>query len=357
MVEIRLIKGPLSLDQLELITQLYGLVDKKYASLGFCTYLYNQNPYGFSYHAFAYVDNQPVGHIALIPMLIDTPAGRKSSLKSESLYLQPEFRDSWINYKGEELPLNLAMPKVINDFALKGDFKVIHLLADDEIGKIHIFAGCQKIPVALKESFLIINEKEYTRRESTLQRKLLITLTALFQRTISYTFCNIFSLLHQSNCRIKVIEDTKKILPALTVKNPWQWSIALTDEYQSWLEKSPFIKVCVYADSLDDYIVFKESEYPHRTTEIIGCYSKDNDWLRLVKILQCIISDARDKQASSVNLKHFPNQVYPQALFTSLQILGFLTKNTKLSCYVKSNEPDYLKKENLAYCPFFYIQF
>ncbi len=357
MLEIQLLKGPLNKRQLQYIVELYGVVDKKYASPEYCDYLFNNNTSGFSFHAFAVIRKHHVGHISLIPMQIDTPDGIRISLKAEAFYLKPEYRDEWVTYQEEELPIGLAMPKVIYDFALNEDYKVIHLLADDEIGKIHTFAGCLEFPLTVRESFLILLKTEYTSREIKVKRKLMISFVAMCQRTINTLFKGIFFTFHKNDCIIKTICDTDKTIPSYIIKNPWQWSIALTQEYQAWLAKSPYIRVCFYDGTSNDYVVFKESEYPNRITEIIGCYSKKNNWYRLTKILQCIIHYAKSKQASSVNIKHFPNLVYPKSLLLALAISGFLNKNTKLSCFIKSNESDYYKKENLAYTPFFYIQF
>lgn len=356
MVEIQLVKGPISKHHIEQIVRLYGLVDAKYASVEYCNYLFNNNPFGFSIHAFAVVDRQIVGHISLIPMYIDTPDGIRISLKAEAFYLDPEYRDNWVDYQEDSLPLGLALPKVLYDFALRDDFKVIHLLADDEVGKIHCFAGCKKLIFSVKESFLILSDKEYINREKKLQRKVMIKALCVLQRCISTVFCFIFALLRKNSCNIVSLDSNTFPLNSI-IKNPWQWSIDLNEEYRKWLADSPYIKVCFYDDAKDDFIIFKMSEYKNRVTEIIGCYSRFNNSKRLAKTINCVVRHAIAHQASSVNFKLFPNQNYSKSMITALKISGFFNKTTNLNCFVKSSEADYLKRENLAYCPFYYIQF
>ena len=356
-MEIRLLKGPLEKYELQQIAGLYGQTDYKYAQVSYCEYLFNHNPYGFSYHAFAMHNGYPVGHIAVIPMQIDTPKGMEISLKAEAFYLDPDLRNEWVTVEDDEVPIGLALPKTLYNFALRDNYKVIHLMADEEIGKIHQFAGCKKISFNFNERFLILSDTEYKQREMQKSRKTLISSVFYIQLAIRTISSCLISIVWKRNSMIEKYSKTIAVFPSWYIRNPWQWSISISKIYQSWFYSSPYISIYAYDKSLDNYIVVKECEYPNRATEILGCYSKNGDLGTIASILNSIIKTSKAKQASSIILKHFPNQTYPLALQAALTLFGFVTKKSVINCYVKSSETYYQEKDNLAYSQLYYIQF
>lgn len=350
-MDIRIIKGPLPLEQLQVIAGLYGRVDAKYASMEYCSYLFNDNPFGYSYHAFAFDEDLAVGHISLIPMWIDTPEGEIESFKAEAFYLKEEYRDSWICIENDELPLGLAMPKVLYDAVLNSGTKVIHLLADEEIGRIHQYAGCIPIDIKVTEEFLILDPQLFTARESSLLRQLAIKGVSAYQRLVSWLFCGVKKRqVHvcKSLCSGADIMGDSRVQAS-------QWTISMANGFNEWLLASPFVQV--YSADNKACCVVKQSEYPLRHTEILSCYCQEGAIDQLNAIIQKIVIGAKSRGASTIILKRFASRSFPDSLTKILRKAGFLHKQSQLTCFVRSPNKYFLDSQNLAYTQFFYTQF
>jgi hypothetical protein len=350
-IDIRIIRGPLSPEQLRDIAMLYGEVDAKYRDVDYCGYIFNDNPFGYSLHAFACADNQAVGHISLIPMWIDTRMGKKLSYKAEAFYVMDKYRQSWIDLEEDELPLGLALPKAIYASVSGSETAVIHLLADEEIGKIHQFAGCIAIEIQAKERFLILDPQVYLSRKSSASRRVMIRTAYCYQKLISYLFCR----------RSKETVNEGKSLPKamqLSIADAAQssgWSISTDSGFKCWLLGSPYIRV--YTAGSKACCVVRHSEYPGRATEILCCYSEMGASAQLAAILGKIVIEAKLRGASSVIFRSFSTRSLPEDMASVLIRAGFLSKTGKICCYVKSGDEYFLDPRNLSYNQFFYAQF
>jgi hypothetical protein len=356
-MHINIIKSPLTESQLQDIANLYGKVDRKYCSLSFCSYLFNENPLGFSIHAFAYHNGKAVGCVALIPMRIDTINNNDISLKAEAFFIEPKWRGEWIALDDDELPIGLALPKAIYAYALKEGFPLIHSLISSTIGEINKFAGGCQLEIEVRESFLFINPLFYFKRESKALKQVLILFIALYQK-LRLNLFNGFG--HRTGTICTDFVKSEKLeceLSPLTSKSPQQWSIKVDKPFCRWFFRHPYIKVYASGSDYDHFIVTKQCEYPNRVTEIVYLYSKDNSLNIITQLLAQIIHEAISLQACSVNYKHFNDPDLSSCLVKALNQTGFISKKTKLLCYINSNDEYYNSLSNLAYNQLFYIQF
>lgn len=357
MLKIEVIKGPLSNQQLMSIANLYGKVDAKYASIDFCRYLFNDNPFGYSYHCFALNQDKAVGHIALIPVSVETPTQKIVSYKAEAFVIEAEYRDEWVKVTGEELPIGLALPKYLYQYADEQQIELIHLLADNEIGKIHLFAGCIQLPIESNEQFLILDSKVFTQRQTELEKKILIRCISIWQQIVIGISLFFIKRAVSKDKYVKVIDGFKSFLPKLPVHNHYQWSISQTEGFLTWFYQSPYIKVYTYKNSLDDYIVVKESEYPGRATEIIDFKFQRQSLKVFCRLIYSIITKAKSVDASSVCFKNFHHKKVPIRFKRALLIMGFLSKRSEKICYLRTKDSYYHFKDNLSYNQLFYIQY
>lgn len=351
---IRIIRGPLEPALLKIVADLYGKVDRKYADPEYCNYLFNRNPSGFSFHAIAYCGDIEVGHYSLIPLKINTGDEIKLSLKAEALYVSPAYRKLKIDWDGGQLPVGLALPVILNDYAFNQGYEVIHLLVDVEIGKIHSFAGCRQITVDALEYFLMISPNVYLERESGLIRRCKIRLVSFYQSL----FIKLFAGNNSGGCREDKNIPSARVssdLAAFNQPGKGMWSLALDTDYVDWLLTSPYIELLSVKDV--GYCLVKHSEYPSRPAEILFTKFKPEAGPYLTSLLKNIISSARAKQASSVIFRQFPGQKSSALFKHTLLRNGFLTKRCNLLVYVNSPQSYFLDSLNLFYNQYFYTGF
>jgi hypothetical protein len=348
-MEIRIIKGPLSDIQLEDIAALYGLVDAKYKDPNYCRYLFNANPFGFSIHAFAHSEEQAVGHISLIPMQIHTPAGRKLSYKAEAFYLMEEYRKDWITWEDDELPLGLALPKALYASVTALDTAVIHLLADEEIGKIHQFAGCKQVPIEARESFLMLDPTVYLDRESSTLKRLMIHGVHCYQTVVNRL---LFRPITQA---VKLSNSLPDEMLPTSPESTDGWTIDAGHDFSRWLLDSPYIRV--FSTAEQSFCVVKLCEYPGRTTEILCYSSSEGSPAQTAAIIGKIVQEARSRQASSVIFRTFGSVKSSEKFRTTLVKAGFLSKSTRLYSYLRAEDGYFLEPQSLRYSPYFYSQF
>lgn len=357
LIEIQIVKGPLSDVQLENVALLYGKVDKKYQSVEFCRYLFNDNPFGYSYHCFAVNDNFAVGHISLIPIYIDTPQKRVVSYKAEAFYIDEHYRSEWVIINNEEVPIGLALPRALYQYAKDIGCELIHLLADDEIGKIHIFAGCNLVPVPVKERFILLNYKEYIKKETKFTKTLLYKLTYFIQSIIYNLSLTVINTVVSDLSYIQRVSGSEADLPELPVHDHYQWTISQTEEYYRWFYQSPYIKIYYSIKDPETYFIVKEGENPGRATEIIHVNIRESRIRTLSRVMYSIISIAKKNKSSCIVYKQFNHNQIPASLASTFSVFGFLQKRSVLNCYVKTEDVYYLFIENFVYNQLFYVQF
>jgi hypothetical protein len=144
MIEIRTIRGPLPGEQLGWITQLYGPVDPKYASPDFVRYQFNENPYGWSAHAFAIDDGTPVAHSCAVPFRARRNGEELVAGKIEAVVVGESHR-------GQRLPngesIAVATLKAMYAFAHECGIPVLFGLAPPRVAAVHERAGCRRLEV------------------------------------------------------------------------------------------------------------------------------------------------------------------------------------------------------------------
>src|SRR5262245_32218452 len=86
-LSIVLERGPISDESLDAIGATYGTVDRRYADREFCRIVFNENPSGYSYHAFVKDGDRVVGHYAVIPIRTRARGVLVTSGKGEALFL------------------------------------------------------------------------------------------------------------------------------------------------------------------------------------------------------------------------------------------------------------------------------
>jgi len=136
--EVAVERGPLPEERLRAVAELYGRADPKYRSLDYPRHQLERNPYGWSLHAFALADGEPVGHCCVIPVPARTGGRELLSGKVEALYVEERHRDAHVA---------LALPCALYTAAEESGIDVLHAFAEEELGVLHRLLGFRRLTV------------------------------------------------------------------------------------------------------------------------------------------------------------------------------------------------------------------
>ena len=96
----------------------YGNFSRRFQSPGFCRTVFNDNPYGYSYHSFAYDGERVVGHYSLVPQAVSDRGKRVLSARGEGLFLDEAYRSRVVEVDGRRMPCGVALMKPLYARAL-----------------------------------------------------------------------------------------------------------------------------------------------------------------------------------------------------------------------------------------------
>src|SRR5262245_35718046 len=151
-LSIVLERGPVADDSLDAIAATYGTVDRRYADREFCRIVFNENPNGYSYHAFVRDGKSVVGHYAVIPIRTRARGALVTSGKGEALFLDEAHRRSAVaTPEGGEMPAAMALMRLVHQRALEDGLAVIHNITSPEIGVIERLLGFRPLAVRLDQ--------------------------------------------------------------------------------------------------------------------------------------------------------------------------------------------------------------
>lgn len=139
--KVETLKGPVSEQRLQQIAELYGRHDSKYKSVPFSRVTFNANLAGYSYHALAYDGPTLVGHYCLVPLPVLWHGDLVLGAKGEAFVVDEPYRGASVRLEGCKVPIGLALPKLVNAFALSEEVKVLLMIANEDVGRIHRAMG------------------------------------------------------------------------------------------------------------------------------------------------------------------------------------------------------------------------
>jgi hypothetical protein len=200
MIEIRTIRGPLPDEQLGWVTQLYGPVDPKYASLDFVRYQFNENPYGWSAHAFAIDDDAPVAHSCAVPFRARRNGKELVAGKIEAVVVGESHR-------GQRLPsgesIAVATLKAMYAFAHECGIPVLFGLAPPRVAAVHERAGCRRIEVDAP-TYILFTHPLQASREWSLPRRAAAAALGMLQNVVAAIAFTIARLAARSSGRARL---------------------------------------------------------------------------------------------------------------------------------------------------------
>jgi hypothetical protein len=362
-VEITIITGPLGEDLLQAIARMYGSHDKKYSSLSFCRTVFNENPSGYSFHAFAKDDDKIVGHYAVIPVEICARGRTGLSAKGEALFLERDYRSESILNGNKDIPLGIGLAARLYDFALQQDIKVVHVIADSNIGVIHRMAGCTKRVVEQTKSVFILDSEIPGGPDSSPARVWASRVIFLFQHILLSFFC-LLSLL----CRRSIVLHGKEVDGSETFfermcnskDGPAEaetWTIAKNKANLLWFFRTGLLEVVTTDGSAGEYIVTRRNPEPGSDVEIVDSSVSGGTALVVIKLLCGAIARATKEKAGRVVCYSSPSDDKRNRLMPFMRLFGFVSKIEKRPIYLRSTDHFFLDAKSIVFTPFFYCTF
>ena len=362
-MEITIIKGPLGEDLLQAIARMYGSHDKKYSSLSFCRTVFNENPSGYSFHAFAEDDDKIVGHYAVIPVEICARGTRELSAKGEALFLEKDYRSESILNGGKDTPLGIGLVARLYDFALQQDIKVVHVIADNSIGVIHRMAGCTKRVVEQTKSVFILDSRILGGPDGNPARVWASRVVFLFQHVL-LSFLRLLSLF----CRRAVVLHGKEVDGSETFfermcncsfgqAEAETWTVAKNKANLLWFFRTGLLEVFRTEGSSGEYVVTRRNTEPGSDVEIVDYSVSGGAGLAIIKLLCVAITRAKKEKAGRVVCHSSPSSDKSNKLMPFMRLFGFISKKEERSVYLRSTDHFFLDAKHIVFTPFFYSTF
>jgi hypothetical protein len=362
-VEITVMKGPLGEDLLQAITTTYGSHDRKYSSLSFCRTVFNENPSGYSLHAFARDKDRIVGHYAVIPVEICGRGKRELSGKGEALFLERRYRSELIRNGNEDLPLGIGLAVRLYNFALQQDIAVVHVIADSNVGVIHRMAGCRQGVVEQTKSVFVLDTRVSSGSDGSPARLWASRAIFLCQHVL-LSFFRLLSLFSRKPIILhgKEVDGSDTFLDHMSKYNCGQaeaetWTIARNRANLLWFFRTGLLEA-VRTDSFSrQYIVIRRNSEPGSDVEIVDSNLSAGAGLSAIGLLCAVIARAKTEKAGRVVSHSSLPRDRTNKLLLLMRLFGFVSKTEKRFIYLRSNDHFFLDAENIAFTPFFYSTF
>lgn len=154
---VECVQGPLPEPVLRQIAALYGQYDNRYSNLAFCRTKFEDSPAGCAFHALARFGDTVVGHYSLIPIPLHDGDSALRGAKGEAFVVDESARHLVMATENGRIPLGLALPKRLNEFAFERGIELLFMLAPDDVGRIHCACGARRVDLCCRAWHFILD--------------------------------------------------------------------------------------------------------------------------------------------------------------------------------------------------------
>ena len=352
-LSIVLERGPVSDESLDAIAATYGTVDRRYADREFCRIVFNENPSGYSYHAFVKDGDRIVGHYAVIPIRTRARGALVTSGKGEALFLDEANRRSVIAAPGGgDVPAAMALMRLVHEGALEDGLAVIHSITSPEIGVIERLLGFRVLTVLLDQFHFL----------STLPRRSLKNMSvrvfgaqvaSVLQRVLLGAVRLALRLTGTAAVEVNAAAHVGRHLEALAATDGGGagWTVSRDLENLRWFQRLGRIEIFSVAGRPDHFAVITTGA----AREIL-LWSVPRDAIRSSLALACALTrgSVRDRaQTLSASRKLATED--GASLRLTLGLLGFLPRRVPFMLYAKSGDPFYVQSSNVDFSRLFHL--
>ena len=348
-LELAVRRGPLADADLDAIAATYGAVDPRYARRDFLRLLFNENPSGYSYHAFVRDGARPVGHYAIIPVRVRARGATVLSGKGEALFLDPAHRKSAVaTPSGEALP-GLAMLNSLHERALADGIALIHSITNPGVGMILRMRGFQLLRISLDQLQFLASPPRPTKLLSRGQAARLLSLS---QRGLHAAWRAILPLAAPPRVEADPpahADFHMSELAATDAAGGDSWTISRDRETLEWMKRLGRLQFVSIAGRPEHFAAMVRGH----TREMLLWRIPPGDRRAGLAVLSRLVADSLREGARTISVPRRLVQKSGPALAFAVRALGFLPRRDSLSIYIKASDEFYREGGSLEFSRLF----
>ena len=352
-LSIVLERGPISDASLDAIGATYGTVDRRYADREFSRLVFNENPNGYSYHAFVRDGDRVVGHYAVIPIRTRARGTLVTSGKGEALFLEEGHRRDTIALPvGGEMPAAMALMRLVHDRALSDGLVVLHNITSPEIGVIERLLGFRVLTVLLDQvHFLVSLPKRPLKNMSV--RVFGARVASVAQRALLAAARGALRLTGAPAIEVNAPAHAGRHLEALAATDGRAagWTVSRDLQNLKWFQKLGRLEVVSISGRPDHFAVASTGA----AREIL-LWNVPRDEVRSGLALACaLVSRSVRDRAQTISAPRRLAAEGGASLSLALRALAFLPRRVPFMLYAKSADPFYVQSANVDFSRLFHL--
>lgn len=353
-ISIKVFKGPVDEDAVRAISRLYGKFDSRFSDFEYCRIKFNENPFGYSYHSFAYDDDIVVGHCSVIPIKIVKGMKEIKSGKSEAMVLAEKYRKLTVADGESNLPILMKMIIKLYDLAIEDGVDPIHAISlNPGVCMINRLCGFKKLPLTSRIFFNVISHKEMEKSAETALQKTVIKIIFVFGNLLYELNNAVNSLSLFSDKSFSIDKKSPKKLSFRKVYTEKQWGILLDESTTSWFFRTGRLLNVAFRNN-EDSVILWESTKPENSLWVVA-WKISNPRL-YSKVFIRIINYAKKRNKSCVVFPEFSipcGKKQRKTVISNFIRFFFPWMEMNFDIYVKSKNPEYFSDKNIDFNAFF----
>ena len=341
-------RGPLPDEELDAIAATYGNLDPRYASREFCRLVFNENPLGYSFHAFVRDGDRVVGHYAVIPMRTRARGATVVSGKGEGLFIAESHRRSAIATPEGEVPTAIALMEAVHDHALAEGVAVIHNITTPQVGMLTRMLGFHVLTVWRDQIQFVITPPSHRTYRSWGAR-----LLSFAQHALLATARAGLLLTAAPAVEVNSPGHTDRHLSALAGMDPGSgvatWSISRDPDTLRWLSRVGRLRIVSVAGRPDHFAIMTTGN----SRELLLWNVPDGALRSGLAVACALLVGSVQEGAQSVSTTPQLAGAGGRSLGFVLRMLAFLPRRVSVVIYAKSTDPFYLQAANVDFSRIF----
>jgi hypothetical protein len=345
-IRIETMEGPLEPGKLRYICDLYGRnVDARYSDLEFSHRVFNCNPAGRSYHAFAFAGKEAIGCHAVIPIKVSARGREVWAGKGEALYVSPGFRPAGL------FLVNRSYASVAN----RG-FELLFGLTRDRVGRMLTALGFTAVPCVLEQQLRLNRPDDI---EQLAHNKLLRLSARALNAAQAIASTVVESLIPYQREQVEINHPSHLRAVFATIASAGanengRWSVSVDEESLQWCNSIGRLDVLSVGEDASEFVAVTRGTRGGNAV-VMRWNVRAGGVRRALRILQYIIEKSKLEEAAGLSLGPSVDMTGNGTLQIAAVLLGFIPWNAHPTIYVKSTDPFFLDPQNVNFTRSFSI--
>jgi hypothetical protein len=352
-VRFTTIKGPLSDHLLRCICDLYGKwVDERYQDLAFVRTVFNDNPFGYSYHVFAFDGSCPVGCYSVIPIEVISRGTPIVAGKGEALFLLEEYRkgppgENHGSFSNQLTGLSLITHA--HSFASQQGIELLFALSPEALWPILRATGFSRVQAQLKQRYFLLRPHTVRQLRSDLFKLGGACAASLAQQALFRLGCLFLPAgEHITKIGDHVPERQLRAISSRHFIESDRWSVACTPKALHWWLRMGYLQLFTLDHNENEYVLVS-SGGRGGNLEILDWNLQGTDLVRALTMLRYVVALAREHGGATVSFANRPEFTDTGVLDRAATLFGFLPWSVERTMFVKSPSRFHSEQHNLYF--------